>query len=134
MGEGMSETATSRRRRNLPYLWFACAIVFVIALAIRVYFLLRLPSDVVRPNADWELDSIVISMVETGRFADAYVVPTGPTAHLPPFAPFLKATICKVFGATLLGGYVSLVIQIVVQSAIWGLLPSQTNTASALPP
>jgi hypothetical protein len=108
---------------RVDFPWRPCLIVFAIALAVRVFFLLRLPHEVFVPNGNWELDAIAISLVEKGRFADAYVIPTGPTAHLPPIPPLLVAVFYKMFGLTALAGVLAWVLRILIQSAIWGLLP-----------
>ena len=111
---------TDREGRSV---WLACFLVFGVAMAVRAFFLLKVPVDYILPSAGREVDSIAFALVESGRFADPYVVPTGPTAHLPPVAPFLLAGVFKAFGTGQLGGYVSWAVQIVLQSAIWGLLP-----------
>ena len=103
--------------------WRPCLLVFVVALGVRAFFLTLLPEDALRPSADWELDAIAISLVTTGQFADPYIVPTGPTAHLAPIPPLMLALIYKVFGVTMVAGIVGWLLRMVFQSAIWGLLP-----------
>jgi hypothetical protein len=97
--------------------------VFLLALAIRLFYLTLVPEDAIRPSRDWELDSIALSIVESGEFADPYIIPTGPTAHLPPVAPGILALIYRVFGITMTAGLVGWLVRMVAQSAIWGLLP-----------
>jgi hypothetical protein len=106
-----------------PFPRRACLVVFLVALAVRMFFLTLIPEDAVRPNTDWEMNAIAISVLTEGQFANPYVVPTGPTAHLAPIPPLMLALVYKVFGITLLGGIVGWVIRLVFQSAIWGLLP-----------
>jgi hypothetical protein len=98
-------------------------VVFGVAVAVRLFFLLKIPGDYILPSTEWEIDSIAFALLESGGFADPYVIPTGPTAHLPPLAPFLLAGTFKVFGTGLMGGYVAWAVQILLQSAVWGLLP-----------
>lgn len=45
-----------------------------------------------------ELEKIGQSLAETGRFADPYKIPTGPTAHGAPFFPYLMSWIFSTFG------------------------------------
>jgi len=97
--------------------------VFLFAFAIRLFFLTLVPDDAIRPSRDWELDSIAMSIAQSGRFADPYIIPTGPTAHLPPVAPGILALIYRGFGITMTAGILGWLFRIVMQSAIWGLLP-----------
>jgi hypothetical protein len=122
--DGIAVRDVKRDHESHPrFPWRPCLLVFVIALAIRLFFLSRLPADALHPSADWELDAIAMSVVTTGQFADPYVVPTGPTAHLPPIPPLILALIYMVFGITLVGGIAGWLFRITFQSAIWGLLP-----------
>jgi MFS family permease len=103
--------------------WWPGLLVFVVALAIRIFFLTLIPRDALQPSTDWELDSIAMSLVTTGEFANPYIVPTGPTAHLPPIPPIILALIYKVFGVTMVAGIAGWLFRMLAQSAIWGLLP-----------
>lgn len=104
--------------------WRPCLLVFVVALGVRLFFMFSLvPSDALYPSDDWELDAIAMSLVNEGEFANPYIVPTGPTAHLAPIPPFMLALVYKVFGVTLVGGIVGWLLRTLFQSAIWGLLP-----------
>ena len=97
--------------------------MFLVALAIRLFFLTLIPREALQPSTDWELDSIAMSLVTTGEFANPYIVPTGPTAHLPPIPPAILALIYKVFGITMTAGIAGWLFRMLAQSAIWGLLP-----------
>ncbi len=103
--------------------WRPCLLVFVVALAIRLFFLTLIPEDALIPNSDWELDAIAMSLATEGEFANPYMVPTGPTAHLAPIPPLMLALIYKLFGITMVAGVVGWLTRMVFQSAIWGLLP-----------
>lgn len=103
--------------------WRPCLLVFVIALGVRLFFLTLVPEDELIPSADWELDAIAMSLVTEGQFANPYIVPTGPTAHLAPIPPLILALIYKVFGITMVAGIAGWLFRMVAQSAIWGLLP-----------
>ena len=112
------------RRESPPrFPWRPCLLVFAVALVVRVFFLTLIPEDALQPSGDWELDAIAMSVVESGQFANPYIEPTGPTAHLAPVPPFMLALIYKIFGITLLGGLVGWLTRMIFQSAIWGLLP-----------
>ncbi len=112
------------RRESPPrFPWRPCLLVFAVALVVRVFFLTLIPEDALQPSGDWELDAIAMSVVESGQFANPYIEPTGPTAHLAPVPPFMLALIYKIFGITMLGGLVGWLVRMIFQSAIWGLLP-----------
>ncbi len=114
-------TATVNRSDRAP--WWPGLLVFLVALAIRIFFLTLIPRDALQPSTDWELDSIAMSLLTTGEFANPYVVPTGPTAHLPPIPPAILALMYKVFGITMTAGIAGWLFRMLAQSAIWGLLP-----------
>lgn len=103
--------------------WRACLIAFGAALAVRLFFLTLVPEAAFRPDPDWELDAIAISLATRGEFADPYAVPTGPTAHLPPLPPLILAGAIRLFGITMAAGIAAWMIGTVAQSAIWGMLP-----------
>ncbi len=103
--------------------WWPGLLVFLVALAVRLFFLTLVPEDAFRPSTDWELDSIAMSIVTTGEFANPYILPTGSTAHLPPIPPAILALIYKLFGITMTAGITGWLFRMLAQSAIWGLLP-----------
>lgn len=103
--------------------WRPCLGVFVVALGVRLFFLTLIPTDALRPSADWELDAIAMSLVTEGQFANPYIEPTGPTAHLAPIPPTILAVMYKIFGVTMAAGIAGWLFRMVAQSAIWGLLP-----------
>jgi hypothetical protein len=103
--------------------WWPGLLVFLVALAVRLFFLTLVPEDAFRPSTDWELDSIAMSIVTTGEFANPYILPTGSTAHLPPIPPAILALIYKLFGITMTAGIAGWLFRMLAQSAIWGLLP-----------
>ncbi len=96
---------------------------FAAALAVRLFFLTLVPETAFRPDPDWELDAIAVSLATRGEFADPYAVPTGPTAHLPPIPPLVLAGVIRLFGLTVTAGIVAWLIGTLAQSAIWGMLP-----------
>ena len=63
----------------------AFVLIFILAFGIRAYSLKDVrPWDLI-PSPERELGAIVRSLVETGQFANPYILETGPTAHLPLF-------------------------------------------------
>jgi hypothetical protein len=103
--------------------WRAFVIIFLLSFAIRGYLLTKVPDQYVLPNTRWEMEAIAVSLVETGRFADPFALPTGPTAHLPPVLPGILALIWRVFGMGLAGGYAGWVFRIACVSAMNAVLP-----------
>ena len=103
--------------------WWPGLLVFLLAFAIRLFFITLIPRDALQPSTDWELDAIAMSLVTTGEFANPYILPTGLTAHLPPIPPAILALIYKVFGITMAAGIAGWLFRMLAQSAIWGLLP-----------
>lgn len=97
--------------------------IFILAFTIRLEVLMDIPSRYLVPNSNWELPSIAISLMETGRFADAYMIPTGPTAHLPPAYPYLFSLIYRIFGLTPTAGYVSMSFMFLTASILYGMTP-----------
>jgi len=66
---------------------------------------------------------IAISLARNGRFADPYVLPTGPTAHSAPLYPFLIAPIYKFWGDTRTADSVRFGLAALAASAEYALLP-----------
>jgi hypothetical protein len=103
--------------------WRYFIVIFLLSLAIRVNQLNQVNRRYLLPTADRELGAIAISLTKTGKFADAYIIPTGPTAHLPPVPPFIDSLIYRAFGLTSKAGYVRAILIIVTASVLYGMLP-----------
>jgi hypothetical protein len=103
--------------------WRSFIIIFVIAFAIRGFFLTRTPDRYVIPHTRWEMEATAYSLAERGEFADPYVISTGPTAHLPPIMPGILATIWRLFGLGLVGGYAGWLFRIATYCAMYAMLP-----------
>jgi hypothetical protein len=117
---GTALVARSYRGRPLwPYL----ALIFLLSMTIRVHKLNQVNQAYLVPTDDRELGAIAISLMETGEFADAYIISTGPTAHLPPIPPLLLSVVSKSLGLTSQAGYVMATIIFVAASILYGLLP-----------
>ncbi len=103
--------------------WSGFFIIFALSFFIRYEALGEIHSRYLVPNPAWELPSIAISLMETGQFANPYMIATGPTAHLPPIFPFIISLIYRVFGLTSAAGFASWLFIIVISSLLFGLLP-----------
>lgn len=101
----------------------AFLIIFGLSLAVQGFFLTKLDTRYVRPNTRWEVQAVAVSLAETGRFADPYALPTGPTAHVAPIPPAVSALVFKIFGLTLAGGYADWLLRTLFSAAMWGILP-----------
>jgi hypothetical protein len=106
---------------GLPAITFL--FIFILSFAVRLQALMKIPSRYLVPNANWELGSIAISLMETGQFADPYMIPTGPTAHLPPVYPAIISLIYRTFGLTTAAGYASMLFMILNASLLYATLP-----------
>lgn len=82
-----------------------------------------MPEYALLPSDRWENSAIALSLVEHGRFADPYMIPTGPTAHLPPLVPGIIAICWSLFGMGLAGGYAEWIFSLTAFSALYALLP-----------
>jgi hypothetical protein len=103
--------------------WRSFIVIFLLSFMIRFNQLNQIHSRYLIPDASWELVSIAISLLKTGQFANPYIIPTGPTAHLPPIYPFIFSMIYRWFGLTSTAGYVSLLFIIVTGSLLYAMLP-----------
>lgn len=101
----------------------AFLIIFPISLSIQSYFLTKVAERYIRPHTRWEQQAIAVSLAERGEFADPYMLPTGPTAHLPPIPPAIFGFTYKLFGLTLAAGYVAWLINMVFYASVWAVLP-----------
>lgn len=105
--------------------------IFALAFGIRLNYLMKIPSEYLVPNTNWELAAISVSLLKTGQFADPYMVQTGPTAHLPPVYPAIFTLIYSLFGLTLQAGYVSMGFIAVTNSVMYAMLPWLGNKLGA---
>ena len=103
--------------------WPSAILIFLTSFWIRYQKLLKIPRRWLAPDPSRELDSIAISLVNTGQFADPYMIQTGPTAHLPPIPPWLASQIYKLFGLTEQGGFYRYLFLILMAAAMFALLP-----------
>lgn len=98
-------------------------VIFALAFGLRAASLTLYPPAVLPPNVNWETGAIAASLVQTGRFADPYLIPTGLTAHAPPVYVFLLAALYKVLGFTLTAGILHWLLVQAAYAAMYALLP-----------
>jgi hypothetical protein len=103
--------------------WRSFFVIFLLSFAIRVNQLNQIHSRYLIPDASRELGAIAIALMETGQFANPYMIPTGPTAHLPPIIPFIISMIYRWFGLTSTAGYASRLFVIANGSLLYAMLP-----------
>ncbi len=99
-------------------------LIFLLSFAVRAVLLALWTSnhdDFYRLGG--EMGRVALSLLRTGQFADPYMIPTGPTAHPPPFWPALLALVYGTFGMTATAGYASALVGICSHSALYALLP-----------
>ena len=96
--------------------------LFILAFAYRAFLLQYVPDEFILKNPT-ESAAIARSLAETGRYANGYVIPTGPTSHGLPVYTVLLALIHLVFGETMLAGYVRCFLAIAASSTLIGMMP-----------
>ena len=101
----------------------AFALVFLLNVGLHGFLLAKLDVRHVMPHTRYEVTAVAMSLYERGAFSDPYGLPTGPTAHVPPFHPALLAGIYRLLGPTLAAGYVAWLVLIACHGAMWGMLP-----------
>ena len=101
----------------------AFLLLFALGLGVRGFVLTKIPAEAIRPDTRWEAPAIAVALAERGTFADAYALPTGPTAHLPPVPIALTALCYRAVGTDLAGGYAAWVLEMSVDAAVWATLP-----------
>lgn len=101
----------------------AFLLLFALAFSVRGFVLTKLPAEAIRPDTRWEAPAIAVALAERGTFADAYALPTGPTAHLPPIPIALTALCYRVVGTDLAGGYAAWVVEMAIDATVWAMLP-----------
>jgi len=103
--------------------WIPFLLIFSLTFAAGVDDLMKIPSRYLVPSAYRELGAIAISFMKTGQLANPYMIPTGPTAYLPPIIPFIIGMINCWFGLTSKAGYVSRLFVIMNGSLLFAMHP-----------
>jgi hypothetical protein len=103
----------------------AFLLVFLVAVTVRVLLLVSplISQRHLEPGTRTEIGAVAVSLATTGRYADPYIIPTGPTAHPLPFPTGLLGLIYRLFGLTVTAGLVRAAIAILGYAALYGLLP-----------
>jgi len=101
----------------------AFVFIFVVAFGIRAYSLKDISPWNLFPSPKRELGAIAQSLVETGQFANPYILETGPTAHLPPIPPAILALIYILFRNSITSGYVFMGFIIATNAATYAMAP-----------
>jgi len=97
--------------------------LFVLSLSLRLGMLFLIPQSLIPPNPDWETGAVSISLATKGEFADPYLIPTGPTAHMPPLNVVAMSLIYRVLGVGFWGGLVRWILVMIAYAALWALMP-----------
>lgn len=98
-------------------------ILFLLSLSLRLGLLYFIPRDLIPPNPNWETGAVSLSLAQKGEFADPYLIPTGPTAHMPPLDVAAMSLLYRVLGTGFLGGLVRWILVAMAYSVLWGLMP-----------
>ena len=101
----------------------AFLLVFLVHLGVQGVFLAQVAPQHVLPHTRWEVPAVAMALYERGEFADPYCLPTGPTAHMPPFQPALIAAVYFLLGPTLAAGYALWLIAIAFYGVMYAMLP-----------
>jgi hypothetical protein len=98
-----------------------CALIFVLALAVRLTMLF--PFHMYQVDRS-EAVRTAISLARSGDFADPYVLPTGHTAHNPPLYPALIAPLYALWGDTLAADRARFALNAIAASVQYAMLPA----------
>lgn len=96
--------------------------IFSLSFAIRFAMLLGVPRPEMLQSAEASL--IANALASKGQFADPFIIPTGPTAHLTPFYPVLLFSVNKVFGTGYPGSFARCLLVIGIYSLLYSLYPT----------
>lgn len=100
-------------------------VIFVVALVVRIGLLASpmVPREWVLAGAHVEVEKVARSLVSAGRYADPYIIPTGPTAHPLPIHTGLLAIIYLALGVTPAAAYARSLAGIVACASAFAVLP-----------
>ncbi len=106
-------------------------IIFVIAFLVRLAIAAHEHSWQHTVRAEMEREAI--SMAKTGVLGNAFALPSGPSATVPPLYPLIMAAIFRIFGTGVAGETVKVLLTCLVSSVQYALLPWLGRTLK-LPP
>src|SRR6266568_6302540 len=114
----------TKLRQHCWLFWSASVGIFF--LAICRYWIPYVPSDSVPNNI--ESFRLALNLAHSGRFADPYLIPSGPSAHMAPAFPFLLSLLVRIFGDGSAGIYAIKLSAIFVLSLQLALFPLFAET------
>lgn len=116
--DSLPAPAAEKRRGRV---WNWCVSVFVLAMLVRLGLILpRSREQLTRA----EPVNIAVSLVTTGKYADAYGPGVGPTAHSAPLHPLLLSVAFRIFGTGAHGELAMSVLGSIAASVAFALLPA----------
>jgi hypothetical protein len=98
-------------------------VLLLVGLALRLSLLPFFPKGAIPPNPNWETGAVAISLARTGAFSDPYLIPTGPTAHVPPLYVGAMSLVYRALGVGFAGGLARWILVFVAYSVLWASLP-----------
>lgn len=98
-----------------------CLAVFILAFAVRLA--IALSSGRLYDLCLMETERVAVTLAREGRYADPFMVPTGPTAHVAPAYTLILALIFKLFGTGALGAAVKQIVTCAVAALRVSLVP-----------
>jgi len=115
--------------------WGPALAIFVVAFLVRLALLSRVSHEdlLYGTLTSQGLQSgeegirVALSLLKEGRFSDPFLLPTGPTAHLPPSFPATTALIFWFFGTGITGALVRNLVNISGYALTFALLPATTS-------
>ena len=80
--------------------------IFLLTISVRGFLLCRISSDELLYGRQTEAGfqsgdegiNVAVALSQTGRFADPFAQPTGPTAHVPPLYPLVTSYLFRIAG------------------------------------
>ena len=103
--------------------WRAFLLIFLVHVGFQAILPREVPPWYLLPHSPMEVPAAALALYERGELADPYTLPTGPTAHMPPFQPALMAAIYLLLGPTLAAGYATWLIAVGFYGIMYGMLP-----------
>ncbi|HTP86800.1 MAG TPA: hypothetical protein VMJ34_07630 [Bryobacteraceae bacterium] len=110
---------TPARAAPLKRIWIWTAVILVLGFIVRLCLLLYAPPE----NQGQEPVRIAVSLVNSGRYADAYGENVGPTAHCAPLLPLIVSVPIRIFGAGAESTMPICLLESAVASLAFALLP-----------
>ena len=110
-----------RLQRRALTIWNTGVLIFVVALVIRLAFIVA--AHPYRDLSRYELERTAISLSRTGVFGNPYAISTGPTAHVSPGYTLILAAVFHLFGEGTTAEIIKEVISATVTSLGFAFLP-----------